>query len=288
MTHPRATSMQVLVDGLDHPEGVVHDPSSGDLFAGGEKGQIYRVDMLDRSFRQVARTPGFVLGLAVDGDGRLVVCDSEDGAVWVLEGDRLSRVLWSAGGRDLILPNFPAFGPDGTLFVSDSGGWNRHRGMVAALRPDGSTEVVDDTTLTRFPNGCAVTPDGKELWVLQSEGEDLHRLDLTAGGRPELLLRIPGTVPDAIAFPSEGRALIGSYRPDRIYHLAADGALGILAEDPQGTMLAAPTNVCFAGEDLSALVSANLGRWHLTLIDSGLRGVPLHTPSEWAHRAPGE
>ena len=30
-------------------------------------------------------------------------------------------------------------------------------------------------------------------------------------------------------------------------------------------MLAAPTNVCFAGEDLDRRRRANLGRWHLTL-----------------------
>jgi hypothetical protein len=30
------------------------------------------------------------------------------------------------------------------------------------------------------------------------------------------------------------------------------------------------------------VVSANLGRWHLTLLDLGLRGAPLHRPSRWA------
>jgi hypothetical protein len=36
------------------------------------------------------------------------------------------------------------------------------------------------------------------------------------------------------------------------------------------------------GERLDRLVSANLGRWHLTLIDAGLTGVPLHAPRRWA------
>jgi hypothetical protein len=30
------------------------------------------------------------------------------------------------------------------------------------------------------------------------------------------------------------------------------------------------------------VVSANLGRWHLTLMDLGLKGAPLHRPSRWA------
>ena len=73
--------------------------------------------------------------------------------------------------------------------------------------------------------------------------------------------------------------VISCYRPDRVYHLSAAGELTILAEDPQGTLLAAPTNVCFAGPQLDRIVVANLGRWHLTALDeTGLRGVPLHRP----------
>jgi hypothetical protein len=47
-------------------------------------------------------------------------------------------------------------------------------------------------------------------------------------------------------------------------------------------MLSAPTNVVFVGDKRDRLVSANLGRWHLTLLDVGLRGVPLHHPTRWA------
>ncbi len=276
-------SIQVLVDGLDHPEGVAYDHVSGHLYAGGEQGQIYRIDLVGRTFEEVARTPGFVLGLAVDGRGRLVICDSEDSAVWVLDQGRLHRLVSKVGGRELSLPNYPAFAPDGTLYVSDSGSWQTDTGMVVALHPDGTDEVINDTILTRFPNGCAVTPDGSELWVLQSEGEDLHRIDLVHGGKPELILRLPGTVPDGMAFTEEGGVVISCYRPDRIYHLSPDGELEILAEDYQGTLLAAPTNVCFVGPERSDLVSANLGRWHLTLIETGLHGVVPHAPADWAY-----
>jgi gluconolactonase len=278
---PDTLAVEVLVDGLDHPEGVAFDHGSGALYAGGEQGQIYRVDIGAGAFEEVGRTPGFALGLAVDGKGRVVVCDSQDASVWVLDGDHLDRVLEAAGDRKLMMPNYPAFGPDGTLYVSDSGAWRADAGAIIALRPDGEAEVID-TTLKRFPNGCAVTPDGNELWVLQSEGADLHRIDLRAGGRPELVIGLPGTVPDGIAFTEEGGAVISCYRPDRIYHLTPEGDLEILAEDPQGTLLAAPTNVCFVGEGRSTLVSANLGRWHLSIMETGLRGVIPHAPAVWA------
>ena len=64
---------EVLVDGLDHPEGVAWDPATGVLWAGGEDGQLYRVDIEARTWEEAPRAPGFVLGLAVDGRSRLAV-----------------------------------------------------------------------------------------------------------------------------------------------------------------------------------------------------------------------
>lgn len=274
-------SAEVLVDGLDHPEGVAYDHNAGVLYAGGEEGQVYAIDIQARSVRQVAATPGFVLGLAVDGAGRVVLCDAQDRALWVMEDESLRRLPATVGGRELLMPNYAAFGPDGTLYFTDSGAWNEDIGAVLALASDGGSEVLD-ATLARFPNGCAVTADGAELWVIQSEGEDVSRIDLRSGGPPETVLRLPGTVPDGIAFTEDGGAVISCYRPDRIYHLASDGDLSILAEDPQGTLLAAPTNVCFVGEERDRLVSANLGRWHLTVLEAGLIGARPHAPTEWA------
>jgi gluconolactonase len=233
-----------------------------------------------RTAREIARTPGFVLGLAVDGRGRLVICDSVDAAIWVFANGKLRRLLDRTGDRKLMLPNYPAFGPDGTLYFSDSGAWKEHNGAVIRVDPDGQATVLD-TTLSHFTNGCAVTPDGSELWVVQSLGP-VAKIDLVRGGAPEVVVELPGTVPDGIAFTEDGGALLTCYRPDRIYYLDPAGRLDILAEDPEGTLLSAPTNVCFLGGDRTSLVSANLGRWHLTLLETELTGVIPHAPNTWA------
>ncbi len=277
----RVFSIEVLVDGLDHPEGVAFDYRSGLIYAGGELGQLYEVDPIARTFAEVARTPGFNLGLAVDGRGRVVICDSVDAAIWVYAEGSLQRVIDSAGDRPLVMPNYPAFGPDGTLYFSDSGVWKEDNGAVIEVAPNGAARVLD-TTLCRFPNGCAVTPDGSELWMIQSLGPDVSRFDLVGGGSPEPVVALPGTVPDGIAFTEDGGAVISCYRPDRLYYLASDGSLEVIAEDPEGTLLAAPTNIAFMGSGRNQLVSANLGRWHLTLLDTNLRGVVPHAPEAWA------
>jgi gluconolactonase len=263
---------EVLVDGLDHPEGVAWDPSSGSVWAGGEAGQLYRVDPEARTWAEVARAPGFVLGLAVDGRGRLAICCSGARSLCLYEDGKV-RTL-----RDgLVQPNYAAFAPDGTLYFSDSGTWSRNDGRVFRLGSDGTLDELTGN-LPHFPNGCAVTADGDALWLVESYVPTVNRVEL-ATGEVEEVARLEGAVPDGVALTTDGGLLVSCYRPDRIVHLDRDGRVEVVAEDPQGTLLAAPTNVVFAGE---RLVSANLGRWHLTLVETELRGLPLHYPSRWA------
>jgi gluconolactonase len=240
------------------------------VWAGGEAGQLYRVQLETRTWAEAARAPGFVLGLAADGRGRLAVCCGDDGLLCVYD-DGAVRVL-----RDgFTLPNYPAFAPDGTLYFSASGHWARDDGLVYRLSADGELSVLTDR-LPHFPNGCAVSADGRELWIVESYEPNLSRVDLETGA-VEQVTRLEGTVPDGVAFTETG-VLVSCYRPDRIVHVNGAG-VEIVAEDPQGTAIAAPTNVVFAG---GHLVSANLGRWHLSLIHTELRGVPLHYPERWA------
>jgi gluconolactonase len=269
--------VRTLAGGLDHPEGVAYDPDAHVVWAGGEAGQLYRVDPDTGTWEeQAARAPGFVLGLAVDGRGRLALCASHDGSLCAYDGETVTRVLT---GR--VQPNFPAFGPDGTLYLSDSGTWSQDDGCVVRLSADGEAAILS-RDVPSFTNGLAVSPDGRWLWVVESYEPRLSRIDLQGDGRAELVRRFDGTVLDGLALTADGGMLVSCYRPDRIYHLDRDGHAEVLAEDPQGTLLAAPTNVCFTGPELDVVVAANLGRWHLTRIETELRGVPPHRPRTWA------
>jgi gluconolactonase len=267
--------IETLVDGLDHPEGVCWDPGAGVVWAGGEAGQVYRVQLEVRRAEEVARAPGFVLGVAVDGQGRVVLCCSHEGMLCVLDDGAVRTVKDGLGS-----PNFPAFAPDGTLYVSDTGSWGADDGRILRVSTDGDAEVFS-TALPHFPNGSAVTADGRFLWIVESRRPTVNRLDLETGELEEVT-RLDGTVPDGVAFTAGGGVLVSCYRPDRIVHVDSGGAVEIVADDPQGTLLAAPTNVAFAGPQLDQLVCANLGRWHLALVESGLRGAPLHYPTRWA------
>lgn len=279
---------RVLATGLDHPEGVCWEPRAGAVYAGGEAGQVYRVRLDDPRPEVVATAPDFVLGLAADGRGRLVLCVTEQHpSICLVEEDGSVRTLLTeVEGEPLLFPNYPAFAPDGALWFTDSGPWGEHRGRLVRVDPDGSAQVVS-RALDRFPNGCAVTADGRWLWVVESLGPTVSRFDLRDGGAPELLVTLHGHVPDGLAFTADGGCVIANYRPDRVYHLGPDGRLEVIAQDPHGTLVAAPTNACFVGPGLDRLVLASLGRWHLTLLDVDLVGQPLHYPERWAADAIG-
>jgi gluconolactonase len=272
-----------LGGGIDHPEGVCWDPD-GAVIVGTEAGGLLWLDPADGSvMRSVTIGSGLVAGIAVDGDGRVVACD--------VPGHRVARVdrrglveTFTTGPAEgpLRTPNYPVFTADGRLFVSDSGAWGAADGRVIVVETDGTSRVLSDGP-SAFTNGMALAPDGRHLYVVESSLPGISRLPLLpdgSAGPRELVVTMPRTVPDGIAFTADGLLLITCYRPDAVF-LWDGSRLDTLVEDWTGLLLSAPTNLAFTGHGLDQLVSANLGGWHVTRIDAGLVGAPLHHP----HRA---
>ena len=100
-----------------------------------------------------------------------------------------------------------------------------------------------------------------------------------SAGAVETVVEMPRTVPDGLAYDTDGNLYISCYRPDTIFRYTPEGELQTLAEDYEGTAMAAPTNVAFCGEDLDMFISANIGRWHLTQYDLDATGLPLNYPT---------
>ena len=265
----------VLVEGLDHPEGVCVT-RDGRLFAGGEAGQVYLIE--NDIAHTVALTGGFLLGLCADAAGLLYVCDV--GRRELLRVDPVSGevTVYSTGApeRPMINPNWPAFDPDGNLYVTDSGHWKQNDGCIFRITSDGTTDLWS-TASTGFPNGACLNADATALYVLESTTPALVRIPLSDPTTRELIAELPG-VPDGCALDTEGRIYVCYYRPDRIDRVDADGRIETLADDPDGTLLSAPTNGVWIGEARDRMVVGNLGRWHLTVCDWGATGVALFYP----------
>jgi len=284
-THRRVggakVELRVLADGLDHPEGLAWDPS-GSIVAGGEDGQLYRVDIRDGSLTLLGTPGGYVLGIAIDGQGRIFWCDQDRRAVMRYDPATGHAVTWSTGAPEVPfrVPNALVFDAAGRLYVSESGGWAEHDGALFVIEPDGRTRVAS-TESRDFPNGIAIDPAGESLYLVETSGPAIARFPIGADGvlgPRQAVVQLPRTVPDGLAFVDDGRLLISCYRPDAI--LAWDGShVTTLVDDWTGLDLCAPTNLAFFGDGLDRLATANLGLEHLTEVASGLRGSPLRYPT---------
>ncbi|MFN2609698.1 MAG: SMP-30/gluconolactonase/LRE family protein [Actinomycetota bacterium] len=276
-----ANRFSVLVEGLDHPEGVCVD-ASGRLFAGGEAGQVYRIDVDEPNVAQVASTGGFMLGLCADAGGILYCCDVGRRQMLKVDPESGSVEVYSSGTNDrkMVNPNWPAFDETGNLYVTDSGTWKGDDGCIFRIDAAGTTSVWSEAS-TNFPNGSCLSVDGKSLLVLESCTPGLVRIPIQqdgSAGEREVIAELPGSVPDGIALDVNGNAYVCCYRPDRIYRVSAVGEVEIVAEDAEGTLLSAPTNGVFIGDDRRRFVTGNLGRWHLSVCDWGVEGLALRYP----------
>ena len=268
-----------LTGELQHPEGVAWDPSSGHVIAGGEGGQIYGV-MLDGELEEIATTGGSILGVAVDGGGRIYACDP--GREEVVRIDPRAGLVetYSAGvnggGPAFETPNWSAFDAAGNLYVTSS-----DNGLVFRVAPGGVTEVWTEA-VPEYPNGCCLSADGDALVVVEAHAARLVRVPILAdgtAGEPATLAELPGTDPDGVTLDAEGDLWVPLYRPDGVARVrGSNGSVEVVANDPLARVFDAPTNLAFCGPELDRAVVANVGDTFLLVADLGVRGFPLHYP----------
>jgi gluconolactonase len=265
----------VCADGLDHPEGLAFDNERA-LWAGGELGQIYRIDSSGRS-EEVVCLGGFCLGLTFSAEHELWVCNS--GLHALMKIDRSGQVLQTvsrAGNRPLVTPNFSVFDHENNLYFSDSGEWDRGNGFVYCLRPTGTVEVIAGPLA--FPNGLALSADDRFLFVVVSQRDHVLRISVSAGhvaGTAEIYADELARVPDGLALDEIGNLYVTCYASDCIYRVNTDRSVELLAFDSEGTRIARPTNVAFGGPAMDDLYVANLGRWHIGRVHVGIPGQRL-------------
>jgi sugar lactone lactonase YvrE len=275
-------AVSVFIDGtlsdpqLDHPEGLAVHPD-GSVWCGGERGQIFRIDSDGAEIVEVGSTGGFCLGMAFDrGAEHLVVCDLKHAALFRVDTATGSVRPWADGaptGRFKI-PNFPAFDPEGRLYVSDSHAFGTPGPGVWRVDPDGRAELWFDRDVT-FANGLALAPDARALYVAETFASAVFRIPIREDGSAaerEHVATFPGSLPDGLAFDRDGALYVGCYEPSRILRVSPAGKVETLYHDVTAHTLAHPTNVAFRG---TTMFSANLGRWHLTRLEVGVEGLPL-------------
>src|SRR5437899_4396953 len=101
---------------LDHPEGVAVG-RDGTVYAGGEGGQVYRVSPDGKRTETIANTGGFCLGVTLDPDENIYVCDCKTRSVFrITKAGKVSVFADGLKGRKFLQPNFSVFDSKGNLY----------------------------------------------------------------------------------------------------------------------------------------------------------------------------
>jgi gluconolactonase len=291
----------VFAKNLSAPEGPVLLPDQSWLIVemGPGKGCITHISADGKSRRTICKI-GRPNGLAVDRDGIIWVAESVNPPSLVrvtMDGD-LEVVLTRCDGTSFLFPNDLAFGPDGGLYLTDSGilfsqlaapgDVIRHDFMDIPMdgriyRVDVKTRHVEtiDSGL-RFTNGLAFGPD-KNLYVGETLTGTIYRYGCAdgkvVGGREvfgQVIDRGKGSRafhgPDGMAFGLNGCLYVAVYGQGNITVLGPDGTVvGRIA-----TKGAKPTNLAFGAPGVRKIYVTEDEYGVLEAVDVDTDGLPLY------------
>jgi gluconolactonase len=280
---------------LKFPEGPVALPDRSFLVVEGGRGCVTQISPDGQSKRVIAVT-GEPNGLAVDRTGAIWVADVRPPALIRLTMDgKFERVLTECHGEGFLFPNDLCFGPDGALYLTDSGvlADDLAPGGVVQddwmkLKMDGRLYRVDVNTMAihkldsgfRCINGIAFSAD-QNLYVNETVTGMVYRYRWRAGrivgpreafGNVNAPDRPPAfSGPDGMAFDVEGKLYVAVYAQGDVTILGKDGR--VIKRIPTPGNL--PTNVCFGlpGQKNIYVTEYELGR--LECFDVDAEGLPL-------------
>ena len=273
-----------MTDGLRFPEGPIAMPDGSVILVEIESARLTRVTPDGRK-TTIAQHTGGPNGAAIGPDGKVYVCNNggfnwhddpthglrPTGQADDYSGGRIERVDIATGtietlytacdGVRLKGPNDLVFDAHGGFYFTDLGKTRAReidRAGVYYAKADGSwiTEIAYPTLTA---NGCALSPDGRTLYFVETESARLWAMEIVApgvvkrapwpsphGGR--LLAQVGGPMTrfDSMAVDAAGNICIATLIHGGITIVSPDGKN--IRHVPMPDVYT--TNICFGGPDL--------------------------------------
>ncbi|MGI8961911.1 MAG: SMP-30/gluconolactonase/LRE family protein [Bryobacteraceae bacterium] len=247
--------LTTVATGFGFTEGPVWDSASFLYVSDETQNKIYRVH-LDGTKESVVAL-GDPDGNTFDRQQRLIDCASVLRAIILVDTNGQYKTLADRfEGKRFNSPNDVAIGPDGALYFTDPtldlpAGQKQEIPFQGVYRIGGNGQVQLLLKSMSQPNGLAFSPDGKKLYVDDSEQKNIRVFDFSA---PATLTnervfgeeKEPGGVPDGI-------------RVDEAGNLFVTGPKGIWVWDAQGHHLGTvivpeqPANLAWGDHDYQTL-----------------------------------
>jgi gluconolactonase len=239
-----------VAQNLGFTEGPVWHPGGYLLFSDIPNDRIHRLRGGDLD---VYREPsGNANGLTLDRDGNLLACEHGNRRVSRQRGDEVETLASHYDGKRLNSPNDIVVRSDGRIFFTDPPYGIRDE--QRELPYNGVFTVATDGTLSLLiddfdrPNGLALSPDERTLYIADTQRLHVRAFDVAAGGALSngriFAEMAEGGRPDGMKVDAEGRLYVSA---GTLQVFGADGApLGVI-DCPQ------PPANCAWAEDASML-----------------------------------
>ena len=289
----------IFASGLSLPEGPALLPDGNWLLVemGADRGSVTYLSADGREKHMVART-GRPNGLALDRWGNMWVTETLNPSLRRVTADgEVFVTLTACDHEHFLFPNDLCFGPDGALYMTDSGIYvgdlmpgGQIRPDYERLMPDGRVYRIDIRTRQarkldsglRFANGIAFGPDD-DLYVSETMSGMIYRYPWLGDGRvgrredlanvldPHAPAGFKG--PDGLKFAQDGRLYVAVFGQGEVVVLGRNGQV----LERIKTAGLKPTNLAFgpSGQRRIYVTEDELG--NLETFDVGVDGRPLYT-----------
>jgi gluconolactonase len=293
---PAEAKVEKLVDGHEWTEGPVWNRKEGYLLFSDipnnaiikwQEGKGESVFLKPAGYMGkepfTGREPG-TNGLTYDSEGRLVACEHGDRRVSRLEADGKTKTTLADkyNGKRLNSPNDLVYKSNGDLYFTDppyglpkrmdDPGRELEFCGVYRLSKDGKLTLLTKE-ITR-PNGIALSPDEKKLYVASSDPD--KAIWMVYDVKPDGMIANGKVFFDATTWAKEGRkGLPDGMKVDQDGNLFATGPGGLHVFSPDGKHLGTfdtgvPTANCAWGDDGSTLyITANTALLRVRLKTKG-------------------
>lgn len=283
-----AKTKQTHLFTVDHYcEGVVFDHDGNGYVSHGKVIVKFSLDGKNSVWSET----GAPNGHKILADGTHLVCDASHHAVLHLsaDGKMLEHASKECGGKALRGPNDLCLDTaNGGFYFTDPGdsGIKNPIGTVHYVDRDGKTHLVDGGYA--YSNGIVLTPDGKKLYVAESQRNRVMVYDIVSPGKAskgKLFADLPkkdestGQIdnqPDGMCLDAAGNLYVAHYGMKQVQVLSPAGKL--IARYNGGNVTT--SNVAFGGPKHDQLfvtggLGKEAGKGGLFRLDLGVAGLKI-------------
>lgn len=207
--------------------------------------------------------------LIADYKNGLMLCDTADGAVRPYLTRRNSESF--KGINDLV------FDSRGNLYFTDQGQTGMHdpTGRLYRLRPDGQLDLLLSNAPS--PNGLALSPDEKVLYLAVTRGNAVWRLPLLDDGSVakagQFFTSYGPSGPDGLAVDQAGRVIVANPGLGYAWVLNHRAEPVLVLRSTAGMSL---TNIAFGGAERKTLYCTESVSGSILRADLDIAGLAIH------------